>query len=201
MRNRSPLFLHLLFLCTSIAAPTEPKENATAAVELKCRDITSSTPGPDPTCWNTLKIDEWLQRWIIGPQACAQYEPWGNCFMRLTNNGVGGIDCLNIYDTKGCYPPAVGNIVPGAEIWYTAWSIWCKNPLPYFRTFSPYQRDLAGKLRNHGVPSLESLPRQSRHLGLQPPTRRLLRKRPPRRQFSELGRYALDQRHWPSPIG
>lgn len=47
--------------------------------------------------------------------------------MRLANNGVGGIDCLNMYDSKGCYPPVVGAVVPGAEIWYTAWSIWFLN--------------------------------------------------------------------------
>ncbi|KAL8692873.1 MAG: hypothetical protein Q9224_003873 [Gallowayella concinna] len=70
-------------------------------------------------------MGDWIKKWVAGPQECAQYEPWGNCFMRLTNNGVGGIDCLTTYSVEGCYPPKVGEIVKGpAEIWYGAWSIW-----------------------------------------------------------------------------
>ena len=44
--------------------------------------------------------------------------------MRLANKGASGIDCLTVYSTDGCYRPVVGDIVPPAEVWYIAWSIW-----------------------------------------------------------------------------
>ena len=121
------LYLVYYFISPCIAAPAVTKSVAAAALEAGCRNIMPSLAGPDPACWRALNMDDWLRQWIIGPQACAQYEPWGNCFMRLTNNGVDGIDCMSTYSTEGCYPPVVGDIVQGpAEIWYGAWSIWCK---------------------------------------------------------------------------
>ncbi|KAL8800662.1 MAG: hypothetical protein Q9182_005032 [Xanthomendoza sp. 2 TL-2023] len=68
-------------------------------------------------------MEDWMKKWVAGPQECAQYEPWGNCFMRLTNNGANGIDCLTTYSgEEGCYAPKIGEIVKGpAEIWYGAW--------------------------------------------------------------------------------
>lgn len=120
--------LSYLFLSSCNAAPAVPaaptEAAAAVAAEVECRDIKPSTPGPDPTCWNTLKMDDWVREWNVGPQACAQYEPWGNCFMRLSNNGASGIDCLTIYSTKGCYRPVVSDLVGPAEVWYGAWSIW-----------------------------------------------------------------------------
>ena len=77
-----------------------------------------------------------MRKWIVGPQACAQYEPWGNCFMRLTNNGAAGIDCLNIYEMEGCWAPVAGEIVPGAEVWYWAWSIWCMSLISHLPSLS-----------------------------------------------------------------
>ena len=123
------LALHLIYYFVSpcVAAPAIINSVTTAALEANCRNITRSIAGPDPACWHALKMDDWLRQWIIGPQACAQYEPWGNCFMRLTNKGVSGIDCMSTDSTEGCYRPVEGDIVQGpAEIWYGAWSIWCK---------------------------------------------------------------------------
>ena len=121
----SPCFTAPAITISAIADP----------LEAGCRNITPSLEGPDPACWNALKMDDWLRQWIIGPQACAQYEPWGNCFMRLTNKGVGGIDCMSTYSSEGCYHPVVGDIVQGpAEIWYGAWSIWC-TPSTLLRIF------------------------------------------------------------------
>ncbi|KAL9603243.1 MAG: hypothetical protein Q9219_001264 [cf. Caloplaca sp. 3 TL-2023] len=73
---------------------------AVAAAEARCRNITSLTSGPDPTCWNTLRMDNWMRKWKDSPQACAQYEPWGNCFMRLANKGAAGIDFINHFLVK-----------------------------------------------------------------------------------------------------
>ncbi|KAL8757094.1 MAG: hypothetical protein Q9199_002456 [Rusavskia elegans] len=70
-------------------------------------------------------MDKWITDWNTSPQACAQYEPWENCFMRLTNNGAPGVDCLTILSPDACPLPVVGNITQGpAEIWYGGWSIY-----------------------------------------------------------------------------
>ena len=107
-----------------------PANDTANAGEAECRNISPTTAGPDPACWNILGMDRWVTEWNTSPQACAQYEPWGNCFMRLTNNGAPVIDCLKIRSVDACPLPVVGNITQGpAEIWYGAWSIYCK---PFF---------------------------------------------------------------------
>lgn len=75
-------------------------------------------------------MTSWLGEWVASPQDCVQYEPWGNCFMRLVNNGLLGIDCLNMYEGEEvAFPrPAVNRTLHGigeAEVWFVAWSIWC----------------------------------------------------------------------------
>ena len=125
-------FGSLLFsMC--IAAP-QNEISVTGHVAGGCRDIMPSAPGPDPSCWNTLNMDEWMQSWMDSPEthnACdTRFEPWGNCFMRLAKNGALGIDCLNIYETDGCPLPVLGQVVrEPVEIWYGAWSVWCMLPV------------------------------------------------------------------------
>lgn len=127
----SILLCAFLFVHHSIAAPATPTNDTTAAAAAaaaSCRFISPTTAGPDPACWNALNMTGWITEWNVSPQACAQYEPWGNCFMRLTHNGAAGIDCLKIRSADACPLPVVGNITQGpAEIWYGAWSIYCKS--------------------------------------------------------------------------
>lgn len=56
----------------------------------------------------------WLHAWNTRPQACEQYESWGNCFMRLANSGAPGIDCLSTYSgEESCHALVWGRCVGG----------------------------------------------------------------------------------------
>lgn len=134
MNHASTLGSLLFSMCIAAPAPAKNDISVTGHVAGECRDITPSAPGPDPTCWNTLKMDEWIQSWMESPEtrnACdTRWEPWGNCLMRLAKNGAKGIDCLNIYETDGCPLPVFGQVVrEPVELWYATWSIWCTFPV------------------------------------------------------------------------
>ncbi len=97
----------------------------TNAAVAKCRDLKHNYNGIDFTCWNTLKMNDWMINWNATAWACNTNEPWGTCFMRLTEQ-IDHVDCL-VVSLITCSRSVVDAIVKGsAEIYYDAYSIWCK---------------------------------------------------------------------------
>ncbi len=119
---RSSYILPILSSVSFCFASPVPTDAAVA----KCRDLKHNYNGIDPTCWNTLKMDDWMINWNATAWACNTNEPWGTCFMRLTEQ-TDHVDCLVVVSLITCPRPVVGAIVEGpAEIYYGAYSIWCK---------------------------------------------------------------------------
>jgi len=110
-----------------IQAPSPPD---VAVQETKCRAWPSASP-INPTCWNTLKMDAWMQNWNVSTAVCNPGEDWGNCFMRLTLPSIPSVECTRISPLSTCPAPTPGTIVPGpVEIFYGAYSISCKRSTP-----------------------------------------------------------------------
>jgi len=123
--------LTTLFLsCVASPIAQTPSPQDVADQEAKCRAWPSASP-IDPTCWNTLKMDTWMQNWNVSTAVCKPREDWGNCFMRLTLPNSPMVVCTQISVPSNCPAPNPGTIVPGpAEIFYGAYSISCKRFAP-----------------------------------------------------------------------
>ena len=141
--------LFLLYLIKCITA------NATTAAQLvhrkavaACRNLTNSTTDdgttvtesqfPDPSCWDTLDMSDWMTNWNATTTTCTATEsglatcqcqidePWATCFMRLTfaTHRTASYACLDLTKPDDCTTPVPGNIVQGpAEIFYGAYSV------------------------------------------------------------------------------
>lgn len=120
------------FSLSCVASPIVqvPSPQDVADQEAKCRAWPSASP-IDPTCWNTLKMETWMQNWNVSTAVCTPGEDWGNCFMRLTLPNFAYVECTRISAFSTCPVPNPSNIVSGpAEIFYGAYSISCKRPVP-----------------------------------------------------------------------
>ena len=141
--------LVVLYLVNSIIANTttaaqRAQKNAIAA----CQNLSPSTtndgttttiiPFPDPSCWDTLKMADWMTGWntsttictatqsVLTPCQCRMNEPWATCFMRLTyeNNPTANYVCTDLTEPENCTEPVPGNVVPGpVEIFYGAYGV------------------------------------------------------------------------------
>lgn len=139
----------LLFLCliNRITANTATARRAHREAIAACRNLTSSVSNdgttafsqfPNPSCWDTLDMTEWMTYWntsttictatprVHTPCQCRIDEPWATCFMRLTyeRNRMAGYVCTDLTKPKGCTVPVPAIVVPGpAEIFYGAYSV------------------------------------------------------------------------------
>lgn len=142
--------LFLLYLTKCITAnTTTAAQRAQQKAVAACQNLTTSTtndgttttilPFPDPSCWVTLGMTDWMKNWntsttictatqsVLTPCQCRIDEPWATCFMRLTyeRNRTASYVCTNLTKPEECTEPVPGLMVPGpAEIFYGAYSIW-----------------------------------------------------------------------------
>ena len=156
MHARNSLFF--LYTITQCIAANVARQAADPEAVALCRDLTSSTTNdgttttltqfPDPSCWDTLNMTDWLTNWnattvvctaaqqqqlqqnarSATPCQCRFEEPWATCFMRLTyaGNKTAHYDgCADLTKkSKNCTMPLPENIVAGpAEIFYGAYSV------------------------------------------------------------------------------
>ena len=149
----------LLYLTKRITANTttaarRARQEAVAA----CRNLTSSIfddgttttfqPFPNPSCWDTLQMTDWMASWntsttictptqsVLTPCQCRVNEPWSTCFMRLSyeRNRTASYVCTDLTKPEDCTEPVPKIVVPGpAEIFYGAYSV----GLPTFNTLEP----------------------------------------------------------------
>ena len=100
-------------------------ENLTPPISDDGTTTTIST-FPDPSCWDTLGMTDWMTNWNASTTVCQADEPWGTCFMRLTYEGnrTASYDCDDLTRPKNCTQPVSTNVVKGpAEIFYGAYSV------------------------------------------------------------------------------
>lgn len=142
-------FTFLLYLTKRTTANTttaahRAQQEAVAA----CRNLTSSPTNdgttttiqtiPDPSCWDTLDMTDWMTSWntsttictatqsVLTPCQCQIDEPWATCFMRLSyeRNRTASYMCTDLTKPEDCTEPVPGIVVPGpAEIFYGAYSV------------------------------------------------------------------------------
>lgn len=141
------LILYLTNCVTANATPAAWRAHRKAVAA--CRNLTlSSTTDdgttttisqfPDPSCWDTLGMTDWMTYWntsttictatqsALTPCQCQINEPWATCFMRLTyqGNSTASYACTDLAKPEGCTEPVPGNVVPGpVEIFYGAYSV------------------------------------------------------------------------------
>ena len=131
---------------TTDAAAGRAQQEAVADCQLPTSSFESSdgttttfSQFPDPLCWDTLKMDDWMTNWNATTTVCnattataksscqCQFdEPWATCFMRLTFHGnkTASYGCSNLMRSDNCTQPLPGNVVQGpAEIFYGAYSV------------------------------------------------------------------------------
>lgn len=149
MHAVTTMFLLCLTKCITANTTTAAQRAQQEAVAVAaCRNITSSNtddgttttilPFPDPSCWDTLKMTDWMTNWntsttictatqsVLTPCQCRIDEPWATCFMRLTyeRNRTASYVCTNLTEPESCTEPVPGIIVDGpAEIYYGAYSV------------------------------------------------------------------------------
>ena len=112
---------------------------------------TSDTPVPESaakctvagailseSCWNTLKLSQWLTDWNqtvkrcvaqeggSGVDCCATDEPWTTCFLRI-GGGISGSDCTQITN-RDCFLPQNVNqsATTAPQVRYIISNIVCK---------------------------------------------------------------------------
>lgn len=147
MHTATTLFLLYLTKCTTANTTTAARRAQREAIAA-CQNLTSSTtddgttttilPFPDWTCWDTLKMTDWMSDWnasttvcaatqsVLTPCQCRIDEPWATCFMRLTyeRNRTASYACTDLTKPEDCTQPVPQNVVPGpAEIFYGAYSV------------------------------------------------------------------------------
>ena len=149
--------LLLLYLANLIIAnaTTDVLRRAQLRPVAVCEDLTSSTTNdgftvtssrfPDPSCWDTLGMTDWMKTWNATTVVCTAAqshlaacqcridEPWATCFMRLTyaTNKTAKYGCMDVTTPDNCTAPTPRNVVPGpAEIFYGAYSVCLSNLAP-----------------------------------------------------------------------
>ena len=141
--------LALLYLIKCITAnTTTAAQRAQREAVAACQNLTTSVindgttttiqPFPNPSCWDTLAMTDWMTNWntsttictatqsVLTPCQCRIDEPWATCFMRLTyeKNRTASYVCTDLTKPEDCTEPEPGNVVPGpAEIFYGASSV------------------------------------------------------------------------------
>ena len=141
--------LFFLYLINSITTnTTTAAQQAQKEAIAACQNFTSSitndgttttiVPFPDPSCWDTLHMTDWMTGWNTSTTTCTATqsvptqcqcrmdEPWATCFMRLTyeNNPTASYTCTDLTKPEACTQPVPGIVVPGpVEIFYGAYSV------------------------------------------------------------------------------
>lgn len=146
-------FSFLLYLAKCITAnATTAAQRAHQEAVAACQDITYSTTNdgtttntttttlryPDPSCWDTLDMTDWMSKWntsttictatqsVLTPCQCRIDEPWAICFMRLTyeRNRTTSYVCTDLSTPQDCTEPVPGIVVSGpVQIFYGAYSV------------------------------------------------------------------------------
>ena len=141
------LFLLYLTRCITANATTAAQRAQQEAIAA-CQNLTSSAtndgttttilPVPNPSCWVTLDMSDWMTKWntsttictatqsVLTPCQCRIDEPWATCFMRLTyeNNRTASYVCTNLTTPEDCTKPVPGIVASGpVEIFYGAFSV------------------------------------------------------------------------------
>lgn len=116
------LLIPLLSLCNAALAPG----NSSFEISL-CQDILNN--GINATCYDVLKVDDWVKKWNLTTKTCQPNELWANCFMREVGvPPVDGLGCAQV--GPSCNEPTVELIAKATpEEIYTAVSIYCKYAL------------------------------------------------------------------------
>ena len=96
--------------------------SALAAQVINCSDITTNI---EPSCWDTLGMNEWMFNWHFTTTTCNSGEIWANCFLRLSY-GSGNYDCSRLGSLR-CSGPALGGPPSTAQYFYGAYSIYGKS--------------------------------------------------------------------------
>ena len=139
--------LLFLYLIDRITANTTTARRAHREAIAACQNLTStvsndgtttSSQFPNPSCWDTLGMTDWMTDWntsttictatpkVLTQCQCRIDEPWATCFMRLTyeRNTTAGYVCTDLAKPTGCTVPVPANVGPGpAEIFYGAYSV------------------------------------------------------------------------------
>ena len=142
----------LLFYLANLVianATTEAARRAQQQAVAACEDLTSSTTTsdgttttislfPDPSCWDTLDMTDWMKKWNATTVVCTASqslrtscqcridEPWATCFMQLTyaRNKTANYVCTDLAKPEDCTMPTPRNVMSGpAEIFYGAYSV------------------------------------------------------------------------------
>lgn len=139
----------LFFTKHIIANTTTAAQRAQREAVAACQNLTSPTTSdgtttpirtfPDPSCWDTLDMTDWMTNWnnsttictatqsVLTPCQCRISEPWATCFMRLTyeRTRTANYICTNLTKPEDCTEPVPAIVVPGPpQIFYGAYSIW-----------------------------------------------------------------------------
>ena len=146
MHAVKPLLILYLTNCVTANATTAAWRAHREAVAA-CRNLSSTTDDgttttisqfPDPSCWDTLGMTDWMTYWntsttictatqsALTPCQCQINEPWATCFIRLTYPGIRSAcyACTDLAKPEGCTEPVPGIVVPGpVEIFYGAYSV------------------------------------------------------------------------------
>ena len=87
-----------------------------------CTDLSGTTGATYPSCWNTLGMFEWMEKWNSSTRTCKPKEIWSSCFLRLAY-GRAGYDCSTL-GSLNCTAPRLGGPVTDPHIFYGAYNIY-----------------------------------------------------------------------------
>lgn len=105
--------------------PTLPgTDTATNVTAPNCTDLSRSTGATHPSCWDTLGMNQYMQKWNYTAQACKKREIWSTCFLRLTYQKT-GYDCSRL-GSLNCTAPQLGGPITDPQIFYGAYNIYGK---------------------------------------------------------------------------
>ena len=130
-----------------------PQTQNTRQYNVNCTNERAIT---DASCWNTLKVADYLASWSWttpdctgttpnGVGCCISDEPWSTCFIRL-GTGTAGFSCSSMSRTfcGGSAPLARENLPPNIrpQVTYVLRSIWAVHQFltSYDEGECPYQR-------------------------------------------------------------
>lgn len=129
-------FVAATLVTSAIAVPLEntvlvgQREPYTPPAPFSCTDPKTGT---DPTCWNELKVDEYLKKWHQKnfPAQCKGYTDWSTCFNLFAKPGKGPQNCTAI-NSDQCQQlnPTQHFLTP--QWYYGSYNSWCKFPSPFF---------------------------------------------------------------------
>ena len=129
MRRSSIVLALLAALPSALASPIMPSsvhDNTMAKQPQGKRsvDCRNTETGVDPSCWATLNMTNWVQRWYA-THTCLTNEGFSNCFLRV--NGFPATDC-SVINEQSCGSDITNHIdTHTPEIFYVLYNIYAIN--------------------------------------------------------------------------